>query len=108
MECKSLRESGEQIRGYDVAYFAASIDAPETNREFAASLDLDYPILSDPGKETAKAYGVLRAFGLYAARHTFYIGVDGKILYIDRKVTPRTAGADLVARLDQLGIPRIG
>jgi peroxiredoxin Q/BCP len=46
-----------------VAYFAASIDKPETNRKFAQSLELDYPILSDPGKQVARAYGVLRAMG---------------------------------------------
>ncbi len=44
--------------------------------------------------------------GLYAARHTFYIGVDGTILLIDRDVKPKTAGRDLVAHLEALGIPR--
>jgi len=41
-------ESGDQIRAYDVAYFAASVDTPEDNKKFAESLGLDYPILSDP------------------------------------------------------------
>ena len=56
----------------------------------------------------ARAYGVLRAFGMYAARHTFYIDRDGTILYIDRSVRPRTAGADLAERLETLGVPRHG
>jgi peroxiredoxin Q/BCP len=42
--------------------------------------------------------------GEYAARHTFYIGADGKILYIDREVKPSSAGADIAARLAALGI----
>jgi len=82
------------------------IDSPETNRKFAESLELDYPILSDPTKETARAYGVARMFGLYAARHTFYVGPDGKIAWIDSKVRPSSAGADLVERLGALGVPR--
>ena len=45
-------------------------------------------------------------FGMYAARHTFYIGVDGKIAWIDRKVRPSSAGADLIERLESLGVPR--
>ena len=106
MECKTLRESGESIREFDVAYFAASIDKPETNRGFAESLDLDFPILSDPTKETARAYGVLRGFGLYTARHTFYIGKDGAIRYIDMNVRPRTAGKDVASRLGELGTRR--
>jgi len=89
-----------------VAYFAASIDDRETNRRFAESLDLDYPLLSDPGKETARAYGVLNDSGEYASRHTFYIGADGKILFIDRDVQPLTAGEDLMRRLESPGMLR--
>lgn len=89
-----------------MAYFAASIDKPETNKKFANFLQLDFPILSDPGKETARSYGVLRSFGLYTARKTFYIGMDGKILFIDDKVKPASAGDDIAARLESLGIPR--
>ena len=85
-----------------MAYFAASTDDAETNKKFAESLDLDYPILSDPDKATAEAYGVLK--GDYAARHTFYIGADGKILYIDREVKPSSAGKDIAARLADLEI----
>ena len=88
-----------------MAYFAASVDPADKNREFAESLSLDYPILSDPAKETARAYGVLADAG-YASRVTFYIGKDGKILHIDREVKPGQAGADVVARLATLGVPK--
>ena len=89
-----------------MAYFAASIDDPETNRKFAESLELDYPILSDPDKKTARAYGVLAPVGKFAKRHTIYIGADGKILYIERNVTPSSAGADMAGRLEALGVPK--
>jgi len=69
-------------------------------------LNLDYPILSDPGKEVAAAYGVLNDSGQYARRWTFYIGPDGKILKIDREVKPATSGADLVSSLESLGYSR--
>jgi peroxiredoxin Q/BCP len=42
----------------------------------------------------------------YAARHTFYIGPDGKILFVDREVSPKTAGADVAARLTALGVSK--
>ena len=89
-----------------MVYFAASADDAETNKKFAESLELDYPILSDPGRETARAYGVISGDGMYAARHTFYIGKDGKLLHIDRQVSPGTAGPDVVARLMELGVAR--
>ncbi|MDF1562153.1 MAG: redoxin domain-containing protein [Deltaproteobacteria bacterium] len=104
MECKSLRESGEAIRRYEVAYYAASVDPVEKNTEFAKKLELDYPILSDPGKEVARAYGVLLKGVGVASRHTFYIGKDGKILKVDRDVSPSTAGADVARTLAELGV----
>ena len=47
---------------------------------------------------------MLVAEGKYAARHTFYIGPDGKILFVDREVKPATSGADIAARLKELGV----
>ena len=88
-----------------MAYFAASTDDAETNRKFAESLGLDYPILSDPTKETAKAYGVLMAMG-FASRWTFYVGKDGNILYVDREVNTKSAGADVARKLGELGIAK--
>jgi peroxiredoxin Q/BCP len=89
-----------------VAYFTASVDTPETNKKFAEELGLDYPILSDPGKEVARAYGVVSGDKAYASRWTFYIGRDGKILYIDKQVNPEAHGRDVVERLKTLGIGR--
>jgi peroxiredoxin Q/BCP len=89
-----------------VAYFAASADDAETNKKFAESLDLDYPILSDPERETARAYGVITGDGKYASRHTIYIGKDGKVLYIDTQISVRTAGEDIAAKLAELGVSK--
>ena len=50
----------------------------------------------------ARAYGVLN--GGYAARHTIYIDIDGKIAYVDSKVSPSTAGSDVASRLEALGV----
>ena len=78
--------------------FAASTDSVETNTRFAESLELDFPILSDPTKQTARAYGVLGMAGL-ASRATVYVGADGRIIEIDRNVSARTHGPDVVAAL---------
>ena len=42
-----------------MAYFAASTDTPQKNKEFAESLGADFPILGDPDKAAAEPYGVL-------------------------------------------------
>ncbi len=108
MECRSLRESGAVIRRFDVSYFAASVDEPEKNRRFAEELELDYPILSDPGKQVALAYGVLLRGLRFASRATFFIGKDGKILAVDRDVEPARHGRAIAAKLAELKVsPRL-
>lgn len=98
------------IRNYDVAYFMISTDTLEDNTNFAKKEGADFPMLADPSKETARRYGVLMdmskfKLGEVAARHTFYIGPDGKIADIDRKVSPATSGEDIVSRLKALNVP---
>lgn len=85
----------------------ASVDTAEDNKGFAEKEHADYPILSDPAKTAAAAYGVIPAGRAMASRWTFYIGPDGKILEIDKKVSVRTAGADTVAKLEGLGVRKI-
>ncbi len=106
MECKSLRESGNEIRAFDVAYFALSVDPPEEITRFAKSLDADYPMLADADGAVAKAYGVLHPERGFPRRWTFYVGVDGKLLYVDREVKAATAGPDLAKKLAELGVAR--
>jgi peroxiredoxin Q/BCP len=121
IECKSLAENGSKIKMYDVAYFMASVDTVEENTKFAKATSVtlqsrgggaptvvekkeaDFPLLSDPTKETAKAYGVLNAGGL-ANRWNFYIDKDGKIAYIEKKVVPQTSAEDMVAKLGELKV----
>ena len=89
----------------------ASVDTPEDNKRFAAENHADYPILSDPEKKTAFAYGVITPDRppdrQFASRWTFYIGPDGKILDIDKKVSVKTAGEDVVKKLEALGVKKV-
>jgi peroxiredoxin Q/BCP len=68
-------------------------------------VEADYPILSDPSKTVAAAYGVLGRLG-FASRWTFYIGLDGKILHLDKAVKTSTAGADIATKLAELGVDK--
>jgi peroxiredoxin Q/BCP len=108
-ECKSLAANGAKIRAYDVAYFMASTDEVEGekgNKAFAESEQADFPILSDPTKEVANAYGVVHPERGFAMRWTFYIGKDGKIVAIDKAVKPPTSAEDMIARLEELKVAK--
>ena len=89
-----------------MAYFMISVDDPETNKEFAESLDADFPLLSNPEKDVALAYGVVNDEREFPFRWTYIIGPDGTVLEVDKDVTPATAGVDLVAHLTELGVAK--
>ena len=98
------------IRAFDVAYFMISVDTLEDNTAFAKKENADFPILADPTKETARKYGVIAdmskfQLGEVATRWTFYIGPDGKVLDVDKKVNPARSGEDIVAHLKALKVP---
>ena len=87
-----------------------STDTLADNTAFAKKESADFPILADPTKEVAKKYGVLGDYskfnmGELASRWTFYIGPDGKIADVDRKVSPGTSGEDLVKHLKAINTP---
>ncbi len=105
IECKSLTEQGHLIREFDVSYVMASVDPIDDNRDFAKKTGADFPMLSDPTKETAKAYDVLNLFRV-ASRVTFYISKEGKVLKIDDNINPKTAAEDIAKNLALLNIKR--
>src|SRR5215212_1654864 len=105
VECKSLAMNGEKIKKYDAVYFMASVDPIEKNTDFAKAQEADFPLLSDPTKEVATAYGVLNARGT-ASRWTFYIGKDGRIVAIDKAVKPATSAEDMIAKFDELHVAK--
>ena len=70
IECKSLAENGDKIRKYNVAYFMASVERSRRAGQQGLrrkAQKADFPLLSDPTKATATAYGVLGPQGFARA-----------------------------------------
>jgi peroxiredoxin Q/BCP len=106
IECKSITEQGHLIREFNVSYVMASVDPIDDNRDFAKKTGADFPMLSDPSKEAAKAYDVLNFFKV-ANRVTFYIDKTGTIVKIDEDINPEKAAEDMAKSLQELGIEKI-
>ena len=70
---KMFDEAGAQVLGI-------SMDSLDTQKKFAESLKLTFPLLADKGGRTAAAYGVKGA--LWANRTTFVIDETGRITAI--------------------------
>ncbi|MEX0740723.1 MAG: peroxiredoxin [Pseudohongiella sp.] len=105
IQCKAIRDSSDEIKSFDVAYFMASVDSVEKNTDFAEEYELDFPVLADPDKTMTADYGVLGASG-YANRWTYYIDAQGIVVQIDKSTNPSSAGTDLANSMAELGFPR--
>ncbi len=83
----------------------ASPDKPAAQKKFAEKYGLPFPLLSDPEKKTAEAYGVVKEKNMYGKkvmgieRSTFVIGPDGKIEEVYAKVKPEGHAEAVLAKL---------
>lgn len=86
-----------------------SVDTLDDNKAFAEKEHADFPMLANPDKKVAMAYGVIAPDAAperqFARRWTFYIDPAGNIAFIDKTVKPATSGQDIVAKLQELAVP---
>lgn len=83
-----------------------SVDTPEDNKRFAEQEQADFPMLSDPSRAAALAYGVVTSATGSARRWMFFIGPDGKILHIETANHTADAGTFLAAKLEELKVKK--
>jgi len=78
-ETCGFRDMYERLKQHDFEIFGISPDGIESHQKFAKEHDVPFPLLSDKGKQVAKAYGALGMMGLMNKRITFVIGMDGRV-----------------------------
>jgi len=93
---KAIREMGSEIVGI-------SVDDVASHKKFAEKYHLPFPLVSDPDKKIATAYGVLRDPPTMTNRVTFIIDKNGKIANIFPKVDVTQHTEEVVAALKKLG-----
>jgi peroxiredoxin Q/BCP len=82
--------------------YAVSLDPPDRNRAFAASIGGGAIVLSDEDGATSTAYGTRALGGLYAKRVTFFIDAAGIIRRVDDDVDPANHGPDVLRALGEM------
>jgi thioredoxin-dependent peroxiredoxin len=75
-----FRDLADDFTAVGAQRIGISADDVETQASFAERYDLGIPLLSDPDRSIAKAYGVKRPGILFNKRQTFVIGPDRRIL----------------------------
>ena len=74
----AFRDVQSKFADKNAQVLGVSMDDLDTQKRFAQSLNLPFPLAADPKGTTAEAYGVKN--GDHPDRVTFVIGPDGKVL----------------------------
>jgi peroxiredoxin Q/BCP len=95
MESCHFRDLATEFGQFKAQRVGISADKVDKQKRFADKHEFDFPLLSDPDKAVAKAYGVRRGPGpIPNKRTTFVIGTDGIIEAIVRSETNMNTHAD--------------
>jgi thioredoxin-dependent peroxiredoxin len=78
-----------------------SVDSADSHKDFCAKQSLTFKLLADTDKKTVQEYGSLRDNGM-AARNTFLIDPDGKIVKVWTAVSPAGHSTEVLAALDEV------
>lgn len=104
-EACSFRDHESDLAKEHAVVLGVSTDPVDSHEKFTAKHNLNFPLLSDQTSDVAKMYGVWREKNLYGrrtwgvARTTFWIGPDGRIRKIYKKVDTAKHAEDVLADL---------
>lgn len=91
------------------AVVGISPDPPDKQKKFDQKHDLGYPLLSDPDKQAAEAFGAWGEKKLYGRsflgviRSAFLIDAQGKVAEVFPKISPKDTPVKLLKALEAGG-----
>ena len=102
VEAQGLRDSYTELTSAGVKVFGVSLQDAESHKAFIDKHELPFPLVVDAGGDVARAFDV-PVKGEYAARHSFLIGKDGKLVKVWREVAPDGHAAEVLAAAKAAG-----
>jgi peroxiredoxin Q/BCP len=102
-EACSFRDHESDLTKNGAVVLGVSTDSLESHEKFQEKHQLNFPLLSDATADIAKMYGVWKEKNLYGrrtwgvARRTYWIGADGRIKKIYKKVDTAKHAEDILA-----------
>ena len=99
MEGQGFRDDFKKFQQKDIQIFGVSLDNENDNKAFAEKFSFPYPLLCDVDREVALSYqAVSSKEDQYAARISYVICEDGKILESIENVDTKNHSNDLCSR----------
>ena len=89
-----FRDLAAEFAALNATRLGISSDSVERQATFADKENLDYPLLSDPDRAIAKAFGVKRPGPLFNRRRTFVIDTNRVVLEVIASETNMNTHAD--------------
>ena len=105
-EACSFRDHEAGITKAQATVLGVSTDSLDSHNKFAEKHGLNFPLLSDATADVAKMYGVWKEKNLYGrrtwgvARTTYWIGPDGRIRKIWKKVDTAKHAEEVLAEVN--------
>lgn len=103
-EACNFRDNIYAFKAIGAKVVGISVDDVDSHKKFSDKYKLPFILLADPGKDTSKAYGVLKNYMLLkiASRQSFIIDPDGRIAMHYPEVDPDTHTDEVLADLERL------
>lgn len=100
----AFRDQLQDFESLDAVVIGISPDSVASHAEFAEKYKLNFPILSDPGRKTARKFGIVYPLlPFFPRRVTFIIDKKGKIVNSHEKLLDAPSHLEFARReLEQL------
>ena len=104
IEAHNFQRDQAQYQGKNTVVLGVSVDSADSHKQFCAKEGLNFKLLADTDYKVTTAYGSLTNMGVakFAARHTFIISPDGKIVKVYEDVNPNKHSEEVLSALTDL------
>jgi len=104
IEAHNFQRDLAQYKQKNVVILGVSVDSADSHKQFCAKEGLNFKLLADTDHKVSTAYDSMTTYqgAPYAARHTFIINPDGKIVKAYMEVRPNEHSAEVLAALAEL------
>jgi peroxiredoxin Q/BCP len=104
LEAHNFQRDQSQYQQKGVVVLGVSVDSADSHKQFCAKEGLNFKLLADVDHKVSRAYGSLTNMGVvkFAARHTFIINPEGKIVKVYEDVNPAKHSDEVLAALAEL------
>jgi peroxiredoxin Q/BCP len=104
IEAHNFQRDQAQYQEKKVVVLGVSVDSADSHKQFCTKEGLNFKLLADTDHKVSGEYNSLMKFGTMevAARHTFIINPEGKVVKVFTEVNPNQHSAEVLAALADL------